>query len=118
RPIRVVEPDEVVVAPDDEVGPAVAVDVADVDALRDLPVDALVEVVPDELEGRRPRRRGGSRRPGSAHHRSAKELRSPEPRGAGLSWRPFAQPGQLAGAIAVSWGRSSFPRALHVLGGA
>ena len=52
RPIWIVKPDEVIVASHDDVGTAVAVDVADVDTFGDLPVDALVDVMPDELQHR------------------------------------------------------------------
>src|SRR5262249_4255148 len=91
-PIRIVEPDEVVVASHDDVGTAVAVDVADVDAFGDLPKDALVDVMADEPQRGGSRRPDGSRREGGADHCGAKERNPPEPRGAGARLPPRALP--------------------------
>src|SRR5262249_59058050 len=80
-PVRIVEPDEVVVAAHDDVGTAVAVDVADVDAFGDLPENALVDVVPDEMQRWRRLRKNGTCSQGNAERRRGQERRRPEPRG-------------------------------------
>src|SRR5262249_12030201 len=110
------------VAPHDDVGTAVAVDVADVDAFGDLPEDALVDVMADELERGRPRRPDGSRREAGEDHRGAKEPHPHPPRagpgGAGLPWRPVGRPERHAAPAAFSRGARWSPRALHTPGGA
>src|SRR5262249_719068 len=72
-PIRIVEPDEVVVAADDDVGTAVTVDVADVDAFGDLPEGARVDVMADELKHRRTLRKEGTCLTRNARRRRGQE---------------------------------------------
>src|SRR5262249_58588069 len=69
RPIRIVESEEVVVAAHDDVRPAVTVDVAHAGTLGDLPEDAGVDVMPDELRHGRCSRKDGSCRQGSTERR-------------------------------------------------